>query len=182
MSRSVSSPGSRLVAAALLGWLAMACTMGRISDTTVHRAAIPITPAPKKRTLLAQSWVARALRAWPSAGVVSAISQGTAMPQQITSPASTATPAAAPIKYPAAISAGEKPVERRNTTLPAGSQKLTASPSRRRPPLSKPNTAASPAPQPSWRRLLLPPWPPASPASRWAWPTRSTSAAATPSG
>ena len=80
------------------GWLAMARTMGPISVPTVHSAAMPITPAPRKRALLLQSWPASALKAWPLSGVACAVSQGTTRPQHSTRPSSTATPAAVPMR------------------------------------------------------------------------------------
>ena len=63
-----------------------------------HSAATPMVPAPRKRTCELHSWVARSDRLWPSAGTLLTVSNGTATPQEITTPMRIAMPAVMPIR------------------------------------------------------------------------------------
>ena len=73
-------------------------TIGLNRVARVHSAATPMVPAPRKRTCELHSWVARSDRLWPSAGTLLTVSNGTATPQEITTPMRIAMPAVMPIR------------------------------------------------------------------------------------
>ena len=72
--------------------------MGLNRVARVQSAAMPMVPAPRKRTWELHSWVARSLMAWPAAGVALMVSSGTATPQQMSTPMRMAMPAVMPIR------------------------------------------------------------------------------------
>ena len=72
---------------------------GLIKVIKVHTAAVPIQPAPIKRTLEAQMEWANSEAAWPASGVITLVRYGTNTPQERRVPTKMAMPLAIPMRY-----------------------------------------------------------------------------------
>ncbi|MNT79162.1 hypothetical protein D3C72_2184700 [compost metagenome] len=76
----------------------MPSSIGRASVISVQMAAMPMVPAPIKRTCVLHTVVPKACSVAPSGRGVMAVSQGTATPQVSSSPSSMASPPTMPTR------------------------------------------------------------------------------------
>ena len=106
--------------------------MGLNRVARVQSAAMPMVPAPRKRTWELHIWVARSLMAWPSAGVALMVSSGTATPAD--EHADEDGDAGGDAHQVAGADQGEEnPVVKRKAVCPAVAQTLMPSPSTLKP-------------------------------------------------